>query len=228
MENCLLSKRIGRVAPSRASCKILAGGRGGGSGNRRQPVEIDHLYAVQIDDPLVYEAGFAFPNDFYFRPQIIQTNAGLKCIAAHADDAQVLQKALTTLTATPKIEFTERLGSPPDYTFRVTTIVLNPNTRKFKSQSVRDERSSSGIWYRGLLESESLVDMEGQERALTPRLALDDRGRLYFRAAKIGDAVAFLNCFFRPPAPRPAHMLQGSRHFSLEFAHGALMSIGPS
>ena len=61
---------------------------------RAQPTEVDHLYIVQRNDQLAYEAGFAFPNDFYFRPQIIQCEDGLFSLAADRTDIPILKKAI--------------------------------------------------------------------------------------------------------------------------------------
>ena len=46
------------------------------NGARIQPLKINHLYALNENDTLVYEGGFSFPLEFYFRPQMIDVGDG--------------------------------------------------------------------------------------------------------------------------------------------------------
>ena len=66
------------------------GRRSGSAGKRRQPLESDHLYMVQSNDDLVYEAGLAYPGDPYFRPQLVQTDDGLVALVAEREDIRLL------------------------------------------------------------------------------------------------------------------------------------------
>lgn len=84
-------------------------GRTSKSGHRSQPVEIDELYLVQGDDPLVYEAGFAFPTEFYFRPQLIESESGLICVAADHQDGEAQEAMMATEVQKAPIIVTEHL-----------------------------------------------------------------------------------------------------------------------
>jgi hypothetical protein len=66
--------------------------------DRVQPMELDHLYIVNRDDPNVYEAGFGFPNDHHYRPQILDTPRGLLPLAASLEDGEALRDAVAALT----------------------------------------------------------------------------------------------------------------------------------
>ena len=88
-------------------------GRGKKAKKKRvQPTEVDDVYLAQRDDTLVYEAGFAFPNTFYLRPQIIQTSRGIVAPAADEEDGQALRAAVETLAALQHVE----LSKPIDVT----------------------------------------------------------------------------------------------------------------
>jgi hypothetical protein len=174
-------------------------GRVGNVGARAQPVEIDEFYAVQIDDPLVYEAGFAFPNDLYFRPQIVVSPAGLVSIAANAVDGAALETALANNVRKPPFEITDR--DPQRSEYSIATVGINPSTQRFYLKAVRNAKASAGIWLRRLDDGAMFRDMNGKDRVITPRLALDDRGRLYMRAKDLQAAAEFFDKFLQPPAP---------------------------
>jgi hypothetical protein len=91
-------------------------GRTAKSGERSQPVEIDELYLVQGDDPLVYEAGFAFPTEFYFRPQLIESKDGLIGVAADQRGGDALEAMMAAEVRKVPIIVTEPLPVPEDAT----------------------------------------------------------------------------------------------------------------
>lgn len=174
------------------------------AGARAQPVEIDDLYLVQIDDPLVYEAGFAFPADFYLRPQVIDTPNGLLGVVENADGQAALSAAMATLFATPTVTVVEQMPNGPSHGYRLTPITVGP--RKTNRIGVPQlSNAPSGVWLRTLAPEAVVKDMEGTPRSLTTRLALDDRERLYFRATDVRAVASFLDGFHKPqasPTPR--------------------------
>jgi hypothetical protein len=173
---------------------------------RRQPTEINHLYLVQAEDPLAYEAGFAFPNDFYVRPQVLQTEEGLLSVATNEQEGLALQEAMQKSLSARIINIVEPNDSKPHRTYSVTRLELNEKARAYTVLDTRVTEEPSGIWFRRYPDPPTVCDFAGLERLLTPRLALDDRGRLYFRAARTPDAAKFLSLLHqRKAAPaKPA------------------------
>lgn len=77
------------------------GRRGNSEMRRQQPIECDHVFIVERNDELVYEAGFAFPNHHYFRPQIVQADGGLIGLATDRTDGELLAAAIDELRNGP-------------------------------------------------------------------------------------------------------------------------------
>lgn len=175
-------------------------GRASGRASRAQPVEIDELYLVQGDDPLVYEAGFAFPSEFYFRPQIVESADGLVGVAANQSEGDAIAVAIDRWVHTIPISLIEAAPEASAQRYRVTTIRLNTNARRHEIENSFDSAVAEGIWLRRIGASASFDDRKGRVRPITRRIALDDRGRLYMRAADLGDATAFFDRFMEPPA----------------------------
>lgn len=169
-------------------------GRSGKSNTgRTQPTEIDHLYVVQRGDLLAYEAGFAFPNEFYFRPQILHSDDGLVSIVANPQDGQTLTQAVRSLIGMQTLQLSQPRQVSGGRVFSIATICLDPANTTYIIQTQQDANKPSGYWVRDLPNPPTVKGFDGEERLLTPRLALDDRGRLYFRAANIGDSVTLLD-----------------------------------
>ena len=169
-------------------------GRSSKSKKRRlQPIESNHVYIVQRDDPLVYEAGFAFPNDFYFRPQIVQCIDGLVSLSADRKDISVLQSAINQLIRSSEIEL-----SSPQYrnnrrAFNIAKLIVDLSKMTCSFVSEREAKNSSGYWLRSYPSPPIVKGFDGVESNLTPRCALDDRKRLYFRAGQWSEVVELLN-----------------------------------
>ncbi|WP_409562736.1 HNH endonuclease [Hyphomicrobium sp. MC8b] len=194
--NGILSKFESHWAGSavEAMMRNFSGPRGRSSGGdaRAQAMEVDELYLVQGDDPLVYEAGFAFPGDFYFRPQIVESGTGVVMVAANAEEGAALEKAVTESVGSGRFVLTEPTGSGLGW-YKTTTIVLDAATRKHVVESSVEASAPEGIWLRALARGATFNDRDGTVRAITRRLALDDRGRLYLRAADAEDAANFFD-----------------------------------
>jgi hypothetical protein len=67
----------------------------GAGGKRIQPLKINHLYLLNAN-PLVYEAGFWFPSEFYVRAKMIDANDGtLSTVIANKECDSSMWVALT-------------------------------------------------------------------------------------------------------------------------------------
>ena len=187
-------------------------GRGGKSGEgRTQPTEIDHLYLVQKDDPNAYETGFAFPNQHYFRPQIIQSGDGVMALAADEEEGRTLQSAINDLRRLREIELSRPIDNEDEKAFRIVRLSLDSSGRSYSVGSEREGTESAGYWLRSYPDPPTVKGFDGIERHLTPRCAVDDRKRLYFRAGGWSEVAEFLSNLaqgrlasaerFRKPSP---------------------------
>lgn len=161
--------------------------------SRMQPTEIDNLYIVQRGDSLAYEAGFAFPNQFYFRPQILVSNKGLVSIAANLADGELLKQAVTTLTQMPSLQLCQPKYEDGARKFTITELLRDAKTSRYVINAQSEDRKPNGYWIRDYPEPPTVADFDGNERKLTPRLALDDRKRLYFRVQAPHEAIEILD-----------------------------------
>ena len=166
-------------------------GRSKRSKNRRtQPVEVDHLYIVQRNDQLAYEAGFAFPNEFYFRPQIIQCEDGLFTLAADRKDVPVLKKAINDLIRHQTVKLCMPVEEGKSFNIVTLNVDLPGKTCTLESES--SDKNPKGYWLRRYPVSPKVKGINGIEGHLSPRAAVDDRKRLYFRVEKPLDVVDLL------------------------------------
>ena len=158
-------------------------GRGGSSSTgRSQPIDCEHLYIIKRDDELVYEAGFAYPNQPYFRPQVVHTDEGLLVVASNTASAEDLRRVLTHLVKAETIEASRPTTRDGSRVFDVATLHLDFSVNECTFVSARTEEKPSGYWVRPLPRQLMVDQVPGADRVLTPRCALDDRKRLYFRA----------------------------------------------
>lgn len=174
--------------------------------DRAQPLEANHVYLMRRGDPLVYEAGFAFPNEMHLRPQILETGAGLLCLTANADDGQRLEDALASIKS-GRFAITVP-NRRRDGHWRVADVELSRAQRAFAVAGWRWTELPEGIWLRAFPAS-GLADRDHEEKSLTSRLALDHRGRLYLRAANLEAAVSFFDGF-RQASADTADLSMGS------------------
>ncbi len=165
--------------------------------DRTQPVEIDNLYILNKGDSTVYEAGFAFPADHHFRPQIVWLPSGLFCLATNPEDEKALRAALDALSWR-SIAVTIPLWQKRHANWLIAEIDAKPG-RGFVITDYKKEGKPRGLWLRsfphsGMMARNRLVDTD---HVLSTRMALDHRGRLYFRAANIDAIPPFLNDLFQ-------------------------------
>jgi HNH endonuclease len=70
---------------------------------RIQPLKINHLYVLNANDMLVYEGGFSFPSEFYFRPQMIDVGDGtLLTLITDRKAIPLFQNAVSRFAREPK------------------------------------------------------------------------------------------------------------------------------
>ncbi len=153
--------------------------------NRRvQATEIDHIYIVQKNEPIAFEAGFAFPNEFYFRPQIIQTGDGLVTLVGEKEDIEAFKSAINKLIRLQMIKLSKPINSEEKQMFQIATLRIDAASKSCSISLENDKANPTDYWLRSYPELPVVRGSDGIERHLTPRCALDDRKRLYFRAQR--------------------------------------------
>lgn len=182
------------------------------NGARIQPLKINHLYAINANDPLVFEAGFAFPAEFYFRPQMVDVGDGsILALVTNANEMQGFQTAMTQFAKDPKDVTLPRPKKQKDYdivTFDEIGGHWRPGTR-------RKSTKPSRLFFRHLSTGSRVPPM-------TARLAQNDDGNLFVRAKDL-DAVGvlfdsiFANRMAGPRPPLPPGPGQQTWVFGLEF-----------
>ena len=80
-----------------------------------------------------------------------------------------------------------------DRVFEVATLKLDSYANKCTFVSVRTEERARVSWVRPLPQPLMVDQVSGVDRVLTPRCALDDRKRLYFRAHDWDGVVSVLS-----------------------------------
>lgn len=161
--------------------------------DRVQPIEVDDCYLLNKGDSTVYEAGFAFPADHHFRPQIVQLPSGLLSLATSTEDANALRAAINALPW-QSLAVTLPQWQKRHTDWLIAEIEARPR-RGYAITGFRREAKPRGMWLRdfprdGLVKRNKLV---GTDHVLTTRIALDHRSRLYLRAANIEAVPPFLN-----------------------------------
>ncbi len=157
-------------------------GRSARSGEKRpQPFECDQLYMVQGNDERVYEAGLAFPGESYFRPQLVQTDDGLVALVPEREDIGRLD-VVDRMVKAGTFEVCRPIGSGRDRTYEVATLALDFDANGCRLISRRTEKGATGYWLRSYPVPPTVRGLDGTPGRLTPRCAVDDRDRLYFRA----------------------------------------------
>jgi len=169
--------------------------------DRAQPVEIDDLYILLKGDPLVYEAGFAFPNDPHFRPQIIDTGKGVSCVVGRMDDVPSLKAGLDAMLLAERFDVTVPRWREGHSDWLIASVLRRQHSPHFVIEQWRRESKPSGLWLRGFPHDSFLAQREHSNAHMTARLAIDHRRRLYVRAANIEAAVSFFDLLLQPHAP---------------------------
>ncbi|MDZ4817426.1 MAG: hypothetical protein SGJ20_00480 [Planctomycetota bacterium] len=163
-----------------------------GSAKRINPVEIEDLFILRTCDDLAYEAGFAYPGEHYYRPQLIECDSGYISVASDEEEGKLLQSEFNNHFNQNEVKISQRCLADLRY-FDVATCKRSPSG-SFEIVEVTKEAKATGVWLRPFRQRGSAVaDIDNSERRLTRRLALDDRGRLYVRAEDFEDTCRFLN-----------------------------------
>lgn len=172
--------------------------------DRLQPVEIDNLYILMKGDPLVYEAGFSFPNEPHFRPQMIDTGSGAQAMVGRLDDVEALKKSLDAMLRSGVVEIAVPLWREVRHDWLIALIERQDTIGRHRITGWRRQARPSGIWLHSYPPDHFLDQRKAGAAQFTSRLALDHRGRIYLRSANIESAVRFLDLLLQPAAAMPA------------------------
>lgn len=164
-------------------------------GLRIQPLKVSELFALNVNDTLVYEGGFSFPSDFYFRPQMIDVGDGtLLHIIANQSEFQAFQDALLRFDNESKRITLPRPKNRKEYEI-VTYEKVNDHWRPANHEL---SKNPSDVFFREIIQRPTL-------QPITPRLAQNDDGKLFVHAAGLDALGQFIDLIYdhKPPAPRP-------------------------
>jgi len=200
-ENELLQQAAETIA--RAFSGPLGRSARNASGARIQPLKINHLYVLNANDPLVYEAGFSFPSEFYFRPQMIDVgDSTLFSIITDRKEIPLFQDAVSRFAREPK-----RLTLPrPKDRKKYDVVTFDEINGHWRPVARELSLKPSDVFFRDFVERPDLPPM-------TARLAQNDDGKLFVRATDIDALGLFIDLMFankqagpRPPLPPgPGH-----------------------
>lgn len=171
-------------------------GRTAGSSKteRIQPLKINHLYVQNIGDDLVYEGGFSFPSEFYFRPQMIDVgNDTMLSLVTDQSEIKAFEDALSKFFEGAKSITLPRPKNQKEY-----EIVTYENTQNHWRVTKRElNKVPSDVFFREIKQSPTLP-------IITSRLAQNDDGRLFIRADDLKAVGSFIDLMFanKPALPR--------------------------
>jgi len=138
---------------------------------RIQPLKINHLYVLNENDTLVYEGGFSFPSEFYFRPQMIDVGDDtLLSLIADSGEILAFQEAVSRFDRETKRITLPRPKDRKEYEIVTYERVNNhwrPTTHELGIKP-------SDVFFREFIQPREL-------RLMTPRLAQDDDGTVCAR-----------------------------------------------
>ena len=208
-------------------------GRNGSSSiGRSQPIDCEDLYIIERDDELVYEAGFAYPNQHYFRPQFVHSDDGLLCLSSDMASVDDLRTVLDDMVKAGTLEASRPTTHDGDRVFEVATLKLDFCANECTFVSARTEQKPRGYWVRPLPRQLMVDQVSGVNRVLTPRCALDDRKRLYFRAHDWAGVTGVLSDLVsnrhatRPANPDPQQTVAMGFVVKLPIVYRAVMKTG--
>jgi hypothetical protein len=185
-------------------------GRGKPVNGYVEPMKLNHLYAIEAQNPLVYEGGFSLPGQFYLRPQLIQElDGGFSALLSNQADSQRFQDAISDLVTLRTDALTlERIGR--DYLV-VPLEYRGGNTLFFKPEEIRSKPTS--CWLRTFPEAQRVPS----GKKLSPRFAVREDGTSFLRAAFKLSALNFLNTLLAqgtsPSRPSKPASSVGSQQF---------------
>ncbi|MBN9265137.1 MAG: hypothetical protein J0I75_11370 [Hyphomicrobium sp.] len=169
-------------------------------------------------DPLVYEAGFSFPNEPHFRPQMIDTGHGAQAMVGRQDDIEPFKKSLDVLLQSSSVEISIPLWREVRPDWLIALVERRDGGRTYRIVGWRRQKKPSGLWLRGYPPDNFLKERDRLDTPMTSRLALDHRGRLYLRSANIESAVRFLDLLSQPAAPAaPREVRPGDQTVAFSF-----------
>lgn len=160
--------------------------------NRQHPVDMDHVYLVTNDGPWVYEAGFSFPYTQYFRSQVLQTGKGLVALVSREEDKKIFEESIYFLKSLKEIELSQIIEKGKSRRFRITSLRLLDDGKNYSIANERIACTPGKYWVRSYPDLDSNKLKEFGEISMTPRISLDDRNRLYFRASNIDEIINIL------------------------------------
>jgi HNH endonuclease len=204
LHNAVESLARGFSGPLGRSAKGKAGPE------RLQPLRINHLYVQNKDDNLIYEGGFSFPAEFYFRPQMIDAGNGQGLLSLVGSKAEVseFQDAIDKLVKGPKLLTLQRLGSGEYQVARFGEI-----NGSWQVSDVESSVAPSGVFFRKFPDRPFAFSM-------TTRLAQNDDGKLFFRSTELDSVGTFLDQLFANDFGEPRSLptlKQGDQTFFFAF-----------
>ncbi len=130
-------------------------------GARIQPLKINHLYVLNVNDTLVYEGGFSFSSEFYFRPQMIDVGDGtLLNIVTGQSEILAFQDAVSRFVRESK-----RFTLPRPKNRKEYEIVTYEKANDYWRLANRElSKKPSDVFFREIIQRPTLQPM-------TPRLA---------------------------------------------------------
>lgn len=182
------------------------------NGARIQPLKINHLYALNSNDSLVFEAGFAFPAEFYFRPQIVDVGDGtLLALITNANEMQDFQTAVSRFARDQKYVTLPRLKKQKEY----DVVTFDEIDGHWRPGAKRRMPKPSQLFFRELSTGDRVPPM-------TARLAQNDDGNLFVRAKDLNAVGNLFDSIFQnrmtgPRPPLPPGPGQQTFVFGLEF-----------
>lgn len=182
------------------------------SGARVQPLKINHLYALNANDTLVFEAGFAFPAEFYFRPQMVDVGDGsILALITNANEMKGFQTAVSKFAREPKDVTLPRPKKQKEYDI----VTFDKIGGHWRPGARRKLAKPSRLFFRELSAGNRVPPM-------TARLAQNDDGNLFVRAKDLDVVGALFDSIFQnrmagPRPPLPLGTGQQTWVFGLEF-----------
>ena len=165
-------------------------------GARIQPLKINHIYALNANDPLVYEGGFSFPSEFYFRPQMVEVGDGTICsVIGDRNEMPAFQDALFHFVREPRRITLPRPKNRKEYEI----VLLTETGGHWRPGRGELNREPSDVIFREIIRRDGLPP-------ITARVAQNDDGKLFFRAPTLNALGLFMDLMFagKQAEPRPS------------------------
>ncbi len=160
-------------------------GRGKSVNGYSQPMKLNHLYMVEIGDPLMYEGGLSLPGNFYLRPQLIEKLDGTcAALVTNRSDIPLFERALSDIFSQKVDGLTlERQGRD----FIVAPLEYKGSSLVYKPDEVRSEPTNT--WLRDFPDSSRVPT----GKKPTARFSMREDGTAFVRATDKLTALNFMN-----------------------------------